>query len=86
MLNENAEARIKNYVEVTISNAEIMLQHFLRESRLELLDIAINELRAAGHYWNVYHATITPETMDTGLFKRLEELRKEIQENTPPGI
>lgn len=85
MLNNTAEWKIRNYLEIAIDNGYAMLSKLLETGEMKFLDLAQIELSHASCYWNIYHATITSESFDDSLWRSFCEFRTSVQKHTPHG-
>lgn len=85
MLNQNAEWKIRNYLEISIDNGYAMLSKFLETGKWKFLELAQNELSHASCYWNIYHATTTNESFDDSLWKSFCGFRETVEKHTPTG-
>jgi hypothetical protein len=85
MLNENAERKIHEYVEVSIQNGQFMLDMFHMHGDIKHLELAILEESHAGCYWNVYHATTTHDSFDDYLWNSLCSFRERLKNSRPHG-
>lgn len=85
MLNENAEAKIKEWVTVTLNNIKYFMGEHQKsfDPEYSLLNLAIHEDESLSCYWNVYHSTFAMGNFDDDLWKDIQETRKTLNSLRP---
>lgn len=85
MLNESSEAKIKQWVTVTLDNIKLFIKahNDKRQANFDCLNSAIRENENLSCYWNVYHSTCTHENFDDALWAEIQTVRAELKSLLP---
>lgn len=73
MLTDNAENKIKEWVETSINNIHTLMDLFDDRGDWDVLNLASREASRMNCFWNVYHSTITPDTFSDELKKAVDD-------------